>query len=304
MPRTPGQLSLMNVLVPTDFSDGSRWALQRAARLPLDSDAVIHVVHVIADKPFLPRKASDAATAALSGSVDELNEALARAGRQDVSVRQRLETGRPYLGIGSAAKAVGADVIVAGRRGVRGFRDVILGSTADRVIRTAKQPVLLVAAAPKSDYRRVAASVELDEPLAPMLRWALRLGGGESFVGAIHACEVPHRVLMVRGGVSDEDLRALRDEARNEARTRLAEELAKAERELGSDPGTFRPLVRAGDPRRRIPRWAGENAIDLMVVGTHARGAVAHALLGSVAGELLRLLPCDTLVVPSGEPGG
>ncbi len=46
-----------------------------------------------------------------------------------------------------------------------------------------------------------------------------------------------------------------------------------------------------------IVRYAREQNVDLIVVGTHGRGAVAHALLGSVAEQVVRMAPCPVLTV-------
>ena len=50
-----------------------------------------------------------------------------------------------------------------------------------------------------------------------------------------------------------------------------------------------------------IVKYAKEHAIDLVVVGTHGRGAIAHMLLGSVAEQVVRQAPCPVLVVRDQE---
>lgn len=56
-----------------------------------------------------------------------------------------------------------------------------------------------------------------------------------------------------------------------------------------------------GNPSSEIARVAGEENADLVIVGTHGRGALAHILLGSVAEKIVRLAPCPVLTVRSGE---
>jgi nucleotide-binding universal stress UspA family protein len=46
-----------------------------------------------------------------------------------------------------------------------------------------------------------------------------------------------------------------------------------------------------------IVRYASEEAIDLIVMGTHGRGPIAHMLLGSVAERVVRKAPCPVLTV-------
>ena len=55
--------------------------------------------------------------------------------------------------------------------------------------------------------------------------------------------------------------------------------------------------VKEGEPFVEIVKYAREHEIDLIVIGTHGRGAVAHALLGSVAERVVRKAPCPVLTV-------
>jgi len=77
-----------------------------------------------------------------------------------------------------------------------------------------------------------------------------------------------------------------------------------AERRLGAvtlgDVETVRAL-RVGHAFVEILHYATENAIDLIVMGTHGRGPVRHLLLGSVAEKVVRKAPCPVLTVR--QPG-
>jgi nucleotide-binding universal stress UspA family protein len=61
----------------------------------------------------------------------------------------------------------------------------------------------------------------------------------------------------------------------------------------------FKPILefRAGAPAAEITRYATEAGVDLIVMGTHGRGFVAHAVLGSVAEKVVRTAPCPVLTV-------
>jgi nucleotide-binding universal stress UspA family protein len=60
-------------------------------------------------------------------------------------------------------------------------------------------------------------------------------------------------------------------------------------------------VVQAGAPAAEIVRYAGEQDIDLIVMGTHGRGVIAHAMLGSVAEKVVRTAPCPVLTVRTHE---
>ena len=61
----------------------------------------------------------------------------------------------------------------------------------------------------------------------------------------------------------------------------------------------FKPIFefRSGSPAAEIARYAKEADVDLIVMGTHGRGFVAHAVLGSVAERVVRTAPCPVLTV-------
>lgn len=60
-------------------------------------------------------------------------------------------------------------------------------------------------------------------------------------------------------------------------------------------------IVGVGTPFVEIVKIAREEEVDLLIIGTHGRGAIAHMLLGSVAERIVRKSPCPVLTVRSGE---
>lgn len=60
-------------------------------------------------------------------------------------------------------------------------------------------------------------------------------------------------------------------------------------------------IVRSANVSNAITQYAKENDIDLIVVGTHGRGAVSRFLIGSVAERVVRTAPCPVLTVHAGE---
>ena len=56
-------------------------------------------------------------------------------------------------------------------------------------------------------------------------------------------------------------------------------------------------LLKSNSPAFTIVGYAKENDIDLIIMGTHGRGAIAHLLMGSVAERVVRTAPCPVLTV-------
>jgi len=78
-----------------------------------------------------------------------------------------------------------------------------------------------------------------------------------------------------------------------DAQRRLEEAVPQVER----DRQATELVACVGEPHREIVRFADERGIDLIVMGTHGRGGMAHLLLGSVAEQVVRTAPCPVLTV-------
>ena len=77
---------------------------------------------------------------------------------------------------------------------------------------------------------------------------------------------------------------------------------ARAELDKWAAPATaaglkVRPVLRTGVPHEEIVALATDELADLLVIGTHGRGGMSRALIGSVADRVVRLAPCPVLTV-------
>jgi len=92
-------------------------------------------------------------------------------------------------------------------------------------------------------------------------------------------------------------LAALQDEWIKEAKGRMEKILTDEER--ASLKAVTTTVL--GHPVMEIQRYAKDNNIDLIVMGTHGRGPLGHVVMGSVAERLVRKSPCPVLTVRSEE---
>jgi nucleotide-binding universal stress UspA family protein len=95
-------------------------------------------------------------------------------------------------------------------------------------------------------------------------------------------------------------LPAIQQDIENAARKQLNDLIASPENndERPLPAGrVLKNLICANAPAQAIVEYAGREQIDLIVTGTHGRGAIAHLLLGSVAERVVRLAPCPVLTV-------
>lgn len=137
------------LLVPTDGSASADAATGHAVNIARFHGAMIHALYVI-DGPFLQLDVVDDATAEQTlERVEERGQRIVdavarRAEAADVGVRTHVGRGAPYRAIGAAVEEFGADLIAMGTHGRTGFDRMLLGSVAERTVRTADVPVLTV----------------------------------------------------------------------------------------------------------------------------------------------------------------
>jgi nucleotide-binding universal stress UspA family protein len=86
-----------------------------------------------------------------------------------------------------------------------------------------------------------------------------------------------------------------------------ADERASLERSLAdirpADPMLeYKHRLLAGNPAKEIVRLAGEEAVDLIVIGAHGRTGLARVLMGSVAEVVVRRAPCPVLAYKQPQP--
>ena len=113
----------------------------------------------------------------------------------------------------------------------------------------------------------------------------------------LHAVEEP----LAQGwnGYGLPVLPELRADVLADAQRQLEQAVPRLER----DRQATELVIRLGEPWREIVTFARERQVDLIVMGTHGRGGMAHLLLGSVAEKVMRGAPCPVLTVRHPEHG-
>ena len=161
-------IQLKNILVATDFSEPSEVALEYGRNLARAYGATIHVLHVVEDVTL--RYATEGAVALPDILKDlenaawrDVNAAVTADDRRTLPLKTAVETHVTVAeGITGYAKENQIDLIVVGTHGRGVFKHFIMGSVAERVVRTAPCPVLTVRS-PERDFIA-------PEPLAVMAK--------------------------------------------------------------------------------------------------------------------------------------
>jgi nucleotide-binding universal stress UspA family protein len=303
-------LDIKIILVALDFSDAAMRARDYADALARRLSAQIQLVHVqIPDEvraaPGAAHLVRDAAESATF-----VRERLA--GSEGAPVPQfwpencRIRIGRPYREICEVAREIGANLIVLASRGHTGLKRILLGSTAERVVRFAPCPVLVVRERKGDGESRDAATAKLAVPrkiLVPLDFSAASFAGLN--YGAALARRFGAELLLLHVIFDVREMMFDRMSANSAADN---SEMQRKEAELEMAALQQLEIVRGlqcateilfGNAVEEICRRTSQADIDLVVTSSHGRTGWEHMVLGSVAEHVVRYADCPVLVVPS-----
>ena len=149
--KTPARpvLSFRTILVPTDFSDVSRKALDYALPLARQHGAKIVLIHVVEPRIYpenilIPPAIEPDNVALMKQARTSLEKFRTQHIDADIPSEAVVALGKPFVEITNDAKAAKADLIVMPTHGFTGLKKILIGSTAERVVSHATCPVLIV----------------------------------------------------------------------------------------------------------------------------------------------------------------
>jgi nucleotide-binding universal stress UspA family protein len=216
-------------------------------------------------------------------------------------------SGRPFEEICKLAREIEADLIVLPTRGHSGLKHVVLGSTAERVVRYAPCPVLVLRGAKYQSIilndaadtaglklRKILVPVDFSKCSLAGVKYAARLAKStEATLRLLHVV-FPYAQVFAMDRVGA-DVTPLIETAKTAAR----EEMSKLTRMNFLRGVPCETEVRTGSTIDEICGETGRPDIDLVVTSTHGRAGFKRALLGSVAEHVVRYAECPVIIVPS-----
>jgi nucleotide-binding universal stress UspA family protein len=300
------EFKIERILVPLDFSPASTEALDYAVSLAKQFRAAIHLVHV-----YPPDEASSVPGAGhlllrSAEAIEHLNEELTGIHRKHVPTFRpencHVRTGQPYQEIVCLAREIDADLIALSTRGHSGLKHLLLGSTAERVIRSARCPVLVVRKQ-KQKSKATSKSFAIRTILVPVDFSTCSLAGLEYAAFLAKRLHVTLRLFHVTYPYTNYVI-ADRAGARFSGLADAVEQAARIEMDALKQMDFLRGVpvqteIRAGHAIEEICNAASQPEIDLVVTSTHGRTGFKHALIGSVAEHVARYADSPIMVVPS-----
>jgi nucleotide-binding universal stress UspA family protein len=290
--------ALSKIVLATDLSARGDRALERAIAMAAEAKAQLIIVHAFEEfeesgitygkrpAPSWRRPWNAVETAKhriRQGLRADLGDAVDQA-------RLLIEDGDPAEVIERVANSERVGLVIVGiaREGLFASRPVVLGRTVEQLIRRLYVPILIVRNRARLPYQHIVVATDFSEASAYALRVALRFFRSETLY-LLHASVAPYS-----NHVSDPQRHA------DSYKQTLAEDFDKFVASLSLPDDDKRRLVTViepGPPEQIVPEYVHVRGADLVVLGTHGRGAMLEIFLGSTAKEILSSLPCDALVV-------
>jgi nucleotide-binding universal stress UspA family protein len=269
---------LRKILVPTDFSPHSTEALEYAVTLGKRFEAEITLLHV--DEYIV----SPLGAAGVKADYLETYQKRKEAFLQDqfemmkrqvhhgsLLVRTQITPGRAYKVIIEEAEKHEYDLVVIPTRGLTHLSTYLIGSTAERVVRLSRQPVLSIQTGPKRDTR--IESVLCPTDLSPAANFALSY--------ALSVARQNAAKLYIQY-VSELD----KPEPESEIRKRLPDLLEHHPQ--AAQVQIQYVFDRDVEPSNSIIRFADDRDVSMIVMSTHGRKGLRRVYIGNNTAEVVR----------------
>ena len=288
-------MALKRIVCGTDFSTDASSALRRAVMVAAEHGATLEVLHVVANESLdalrqwvpdpagFPERLARAAREELEGCATDARQA-------GIRTETRVLIGEVTQSI--LEQAAGADLIVIGAHGTNPLKDLMLGTTAERLAGRCKTPVLVVRTTPQQPYKKVVVAVDLLPGSEEVLAGALAFAGGATLT-AVHAYDVPFDGMLQRAGVAQAHI----DGERTRAHRAALERMADLSRTVSGDADRFVASAERGHPAATIVKRQQAMGADLVVIRKRARSRVEAVLLGSVTRHVLTDATSDVLLL-------
>ena len=296
----------LRILFATDGSQGSATAEAYACVLAQSWGASLTVMSVL---EFPPGMNPDYPVnrlylgELLKETTEKLVDLKARLVALGISVQSCIATGIPSEEVLAVARTKDTDLIVVGTRGKTGLEHVLLGSTAERIIRMAPCPVLTV----PMDKQRTDGRSSTEKPSTTPKRMLVPVDFSDCSLDALEygaliaqrsnaSLKLLHVLEPVSYGL---DFTLPHMAERESSKTAVTKRLSDLVSALTSGGLASDFLISGGLPADSILDAARAQSVDVIVMGTHGRRGLSHALFGSVAESVLRRSSCPVLTVRS-----
>ncbi|NUQ35316.1 MAG: universal stress protein [Planctomycetaceae bacterium] len=283
------------IIFPTDFSPTADAALKTAAAFAAKHRAELHIIHVVDVSAYMYAgyPYADLTAEMMRSAAKRLQHLKLPAAAKKIMTVPVLLQGDIGSEITAYAAKIKADLIVMASHARKSVARFFLGSVADRLLHSARCPVLVMRApaSPKfkaeKGFKRIAVPTDFSTTADVGLGRAMELA--REYKAEVHIVHAVERDVL---GILPPKMQK---EANRQAEKLTKDKLA----ELASwDKSNLKikTAVLDGEPADAMAAYVQKAKCDLVVIGSHGRGEISRLILGSVADRLLRLVECPVFV--------
>ena len=279
---------MKKILVPTDFSEPSYYGLDAAAQLAVKTGASIHIFNACEVSDYYYAADPVAMAPPASIMLEGINEQLQKTANSKLTALKKRSslkglkvttscevTSNVHNTITSTADTLKADVIVMGSHGSGNLKDIILGSTAERVVRFAVKPVIVIPVKPaKKLFKKIVFASDFTEEAYSIFPFVKEFG-------KINSSEIH----LLKINTMDQFSRTIDDRKK----------LADFNKKFG---GKFVTSLYSDYMKEEgILNYAHEVKADLIAIGTHGKRGLKRFFSEDVSEGIVRLSHIPILIV-------
>ncbi len=265
---------MKKILVPTDFSETSIQALQFAIQIAREAQGEVHLLHTVELPVLFDSKAVLAFEEAYMTemrvkSEKRMQKIVEKWAGGFGRVKYHIQFGKLQTNINRLVESAKIDLVIAGTHGAKGLRELTIGSNAEKFVRNAEVPVIVVRKAPKAIKNIVFPTL----PDMEQEDLTMRVKSMQDFFGAkLHVLYVNTPANFVTSPAIESMF------SRFAKRFMLKNYEFHTYNEMSEQAG--------------IVNFAKSVNADMVVMRTHGRKGLAHFGSGSVAEDVVNHIEC------------
>ncbi|GAB4513070.1 MAG: universal stress protein [Allomuricauda sp.] len=257
---------MKKILVPVDFSDFSKYALEVASKLAKQHGSGIVLLHMIgmSDSVLANSELAEEAEAKyfLKLAKDKIKELTEQEFLKGIAVNAIIQNYKDFEEVNKVAQEQDCDLIVMGSHGASGIRELFVGSNTEKVVRSSDLPVMVIKSKPEVfQLQRIVMACDLDLENISVYKKA------EQFAES--------------NGASLEMVYVHSAGANFMGRDDVTQRLEAFKQELGKDVNIN--FYDHNSVEKGILQYCFEKNADLLVIPTHGRKGLARFIVGSLA---------------------
>jgi universal stress protein E len=292
------------ILVAVDFSAHSEAALQQAIWLARTQGARVVLAHTLPDLREVAHRASALAKLDLlqgdgelfqneirQASDGKMRRMIEEHRASDLDIKYETLLGDPFVELIHAVQSERYDLVLAGSRGMAAWKQILVGSTATRLVRKCPASVWIVKAEHVGPPKVVLATTDFSDVSWKAVEQGLSIA--QQAQAAFHLLHVIDE--------RDTHVEIAASTIRKEINVAVEKRLNHALESMQIDRTQIELHLALGTPWKEISRLSQHLNVDLIAMGTVGRSGIQGLLLGNTAEKVLRTCDCSILTVKPSE---